>query len=286
MVGCFVLSTKEDAMCGEEIRVGLEGLGYRCWREPVSMTLDTILYPNTLENALLGSAVLILLWSQTASHSEWVERLIFFAQQLRKPIVSLLLDGTALPSTLVADAVITVQGSCAASMVPLQAALPAADDPNPVFALAERMAHPYLRERKAAIEQAIALLRPVLPAEALSEEQQEGVLALLDHLAHHDTMDGMRTRARLALEAVTAPVVGMPNPGSAGLRPGDARHVFGVRCKNGHISYFDKRHVCVASFQVPRSLIQRAGKELDQLLLTCDTCGVQVMAKVDCEDYR
>lgn len=69
----------------------------------------------------------------------------------------------------------------------------------------------------------------------------------------------------------------------------DASSIFSVRCTNGHVSYFDKHVVCKASVQIPRIQgIQekQADKELDELLLQCSTCGVEVIAHVDCGEYR
>ena len=67
---------------------------------------------------------------------------------------------------------------------------------------------------------------------------------------------------------------------------GEAQPIFGVRCKNGHISYFDKRRVCSAARDVPREIGQSVDEELDELHLNCDTCGVEVVAYEDCRGYK
>ena len=67
---------------------------------------------------------------------------------------------------------------------------------------------------------------------------------------------------------------------------GEAQHIFGVRCKKGHISYFDKRRVCSASKDVPREIGQSADAELDELHLKCGQCGVEVVAREDCRGYK
>src|SRR6266566_9985763 len=97
----FVLHTSNDAECAEQLRQGLEARGYSTWREPTSLTIESILYPRTVENVILGSAAVILVWSSAATHSEWVERQILFAQSLKKAIIPVTLDGTSLPNTLV-----------------------------------------------------------------------------------------------------------------------------------------------------------------------------------------
>ena len=67
---------------------------------------------------------------------------------------------------------------------------------------------------------------------------------------------------------------------------GQSRHIFGVRCRNGHVSYFDKRLVCSAYKEVPRESRQSAGIELDELHLKCDRCRVEVVAREDCRGYK
>jgi TIR domain len=81
MTQIFVSHTQDDAECAESIRQGLEAKGYSTWREPTSLRMESILYPRTIENVILGSAAVILLWSSSATRTEWVERHILFAQR-------------------------------------------------------------------------------------------------------------------------------------------------------------------------------------------------------------
>src|SRR5437763_11354517 len=98
MTQIFVSHSKEDTECAEHIRQGLEAKGYTTWREPTSLTMESILYPRTVENVIMGSAAVVLVWNSTAAQSEWVERHILFAQQLKKTIVPVGIDGTGLPT--------------------------------------------------------------------------------------------------------------------------------------------------------------------------------------------
>src|SRR2546421_733167 len=54
MTTIFVSHAKEDTESAEQIRQGLESLGYKVWREPVSLSMESILYPRTIENVILG----------------------------------------------------------------------------------------------------------------------------------------------------------------------------------------------------------------------------------------
>src|SRR2546430_11520488 len=112
MTTIFVSHANEDADCAEHLRQGLEAKGYTTWREPTSLTMESILYPRTIENVILGSAAVVLVWSSSAASSEWVERHILFAQQLEKSIVPVVTDGTGLPNTLIVNTTIASQTPC------------------------------------------------------------------------------------------------------------------------------------------------------------------------------
>jgi hypothetical protein len=156
--------------------------------------------------------------------------------------------------------------------------LPTPEDNDALQALTKQAAHEYIRERKAAIEQAAIMLQ--------RNEQREGVLALLEHLAQHDTITSVREKAQEILNLHTPIKPQASQVPIAPLQVQDNRSTFGVRCKNGHVSYFDKRYVCKASYQVPRGVIPHAQTELDELILSCTTCGETTIAHVDCEGYK
>lgn len=226
--------------------------------------------------AVLGSAAIVLMWSSETAQTAWVERQVLFA--VYKPMFPVVLDGTSVPNTLVR--VWPVNGLDAQGgqrpVTEVVAALmalpvfPPAQSNDPLISLCERAAHEYIRERKAAIEQAAEMLK--------RGEQREAVLAVLSYLARHDLMIGVREKAQEVLDAGQSEAV--PSASS------DSRHLFGVRCKNGHVSYFDKRVVCTDYQVVPRILTTSADKELDTLMLHCKTCGVEVTTRVDCGAYK
>lgn len=280
MTMIFVSFAREDAACAEAILRGLEAKGYSTWREPQSLSIESILYPRTIENVILGSAAVVLVWSGSASRSDWVERHILFAQRLKKPMLPVLLDGTDLPNTLIADKTITGQLPCTDIVTHMLPLLPSPDKPDPLLSLAEKAADNLITARKEAIDAAAGILQ----RGELRQEQREAVLAILEYLAHNDLMMGVREKAQEALDADAKKAAGSPPPPL--LRPGDSRHIFGVRCKNGHVTYFDKRRVCSAYKDIPRDIRHSAGLELDELHLKCETCGEAIVASVDCSDYR
>src|SRR6266702_3704060 len=124
MTNIFVSHAKENAACAEPINQDLEARGYRVYREPQSLDLNSILYPRTIENVILGSAAVILVWSSSAAQSEWVERHTLFAQRLKKSLLPVMIDGTILPNTLVSDSAITSQIPCSDVVAQLVTHLP------------------------------------------------------------------------------------------------------------------------------------------------------------------
>src|SRR5438552_341610 len=152
MITVFVSHTQEDIACAESLRRELEAKGYRVWREPASLSMESILYPRTIENDLLRSAAITLIWSSSAAQSEWVERHILFGQSLKKLIVPVVIDGTGLPTTLIVDTMITSQVPCADVMKQLPPDFPSPNSTDPLIVLSDRAAHEYIRERKAAID--------------------------------------------------------------------------------------------------------------------------------------
>src|SRR2546426_9751135 len=147
MTTVFVSHTQEDTACAESIRQGLEVKGYSVWREPASLSMESILYPRTIENDLLRSAAIVLVWSSSAAQSEWVERHILFAQRLKKLIVPVVIDGTNLPNTVVSVTPITSNPPCTDVMAQLPIDFPQPGSVDPLIKLSELAAHEFIRER-------------------------------------------------------------------------------------------------------------------------------------------
>jgi TIR domain len=272
MTRIFLSNASENTACAEALRTGLEAQAYTIWREPSYLNPNSASYPHMIENAILGSAATILIWSQHAAQTTWVERHLLIAQSLKKPIFPIALDSTSLPNTLISASPPLIQTDCSDAVRALLAVatFPPVKSNDALITLSEQASHDYIRERKAAIKQADDLLT--------RGEHADEVLALLAYLAKNDMMMGVRDEAQKVLDAHIPQAV----PSQPAFRPQDAQYIFGVRCKNGHVSYFDKRVVCSAYKSFPR-LVEQGKKSLDELDLTCDTCGVQVVAYVDCE---
>lgn len=269
MTTIFLSSTTEDQACAEEIRKGLEASGYTVWRESDFPTPREQSYPYVIENAILGSAAVIVLWSHQAASSAWTKRHILIAQRFFKPLIPVQLDETPLPSTLLVESLVGSE-PCSEIVARLLPHLPAPDSSDPLLALGEQASHQYIRVRKEAIDHAAAMLQ--------RDEHREAALAILEYLARSDLMNGVREKAQDVLAVATKQAPSVP----ASTRSHDLRHRFAVRCKNGHITTFDRRDVCAAKSKIATRAVMRG---LDELILKCPTCGVEMAVDVDCEGY-
>lgn len=266
MTTIFLSYTTEDRACADELRQGLEAAGYSVWREPDYPTPRDASYPYVIENGILGSAAVVVLWNHSAASFAWVKRHILIAQRFFKPLIPVQLDEASLPSTLLVKS-LSGEEPCSDNLDHLLPRLPAPGSVDPLLTLGEQASHQYIRMRKEAIDQAAAMLR--------RGDHREEVLTILEYLARNDLMTSVRDKAQAVLAAaMQQQTVSPPAP----MRPQDARHLFDVRCKNGHVTRFDKRKVCSERTEIMRGL--------DELVLTCLTCGVEMTVDVDCEGYE
>lgn len=282
MTNIFVAYSQSQSTYIEQLRTALESEGYTTWRAPAYPTPANASYPMMIEQAVLGCAVLVLVWSREAAQDQWIERQVLFAQELKKPICLIELDDTVLPNMLVDATPISswdahgkqkLVTDITIELMTLPA-FPPAQSSDTLIKFSELAVSPFISERKAAIDLAAKMLK--------QDEQWDTISATLLYLAQHDLIMGVREKAQEVLDAGIQRRSLPPDLQSSQ----DTRHIFGVRCKNGHVSYFDKRLVCIAHREIPRSKAELAGKNFDKLLLNCTTCGVEVSAMVDCEVYK
>jgi len=275
MTNLFLLHASEDAARAETLRTSLTIQGYSVWCEPLSLQVSDILDPHTIENAILGSAVVLLLWSRSASRSAEVARHLPFALHLKKTILLLMLDQTGLPASLRGTPPFVVQERCADIVTQLmqQSLLPSIDSDDPLFMLAQLAASSLLSERKAAIQQASAMLQ--------RNEQRAAVLAILTYLVQHDLVLGVRELAQEVLDAnPRKQQTPQPPPFLASLQTTNAADMIEIRCKKcANVTYFDKCRICKEARPVTRG-----GKT--ELKLKCGTCDETMVVQVDCEGYK
>jgi hypothetical protein len=145
-------------------------------------------------------------------------------------------------------------------------------DPKPLTQLKEMLASNLIRTRKEGIKMADEMLA--------NDTQPELVRALLTELAKSDPMIIVREAAKVVLDLDGA----RRNPPPAK----SPDYIFQARCPDGHVNYYDKRVYCPRRGNVPRSMVSRGGKNLDEVLIKCTgkACGKEFSVEVDCEGYR
>lgn len=273
MTTLFLSHAQEDAPCVQNMRQGLEAKGYRVWREQGYADPADSSYTRMIKNGIVGSAAVVLVWSRHALVTQGVERQVAFARQLKKPVLPVGLDSTALPGTL--RGVVSVQGqaACSDAVAQLLPYLPAVDSTDALVQFWEKAAHEYNNVRKEAIDVGAEMLR--------RGEHRDEVLAVLAYLAQHDLMAGVRDKAREVVDANTRQNV------APSFRSDEAHHMVSMTCeKCWHVNYFDRRVVCPLKKDGWRAYKTRGSKKLDVLKLKCETCGKEAYVDVDCEGYR
>jgi hypothetical protein len=267
MTGIFISHTKENAPCAEQLQQGLEAEGYRVWGEPSAMSPQSPLYIHTIENNILRSAAVILVWSSSAAQSQLTMQQLLFAQSLKKPLFLVVLDETLLPDTVVTVQSIQSEASCMNAIAQLLPILPSSHSQDEFIALSEQAVHEFIRVRRDAIQVSSEMLK--------QGKHREEILVLLGYLAHSDSIMNVREEAQAVIDANTKK--------AQPWRPDDARHIFGVKCSNGHVCYFDKRVACTAYRPGVRGT---SASTLDELHLKCKICNIEVVDKQDCRDYK
>jgi hypothetical protein len=249
------------------LRRELEALGYTFWQMPEGIAPDMVSYGRAYDDGVLAAPAVIVAWSAATAADEWAERVLLTAQRLRKLIYGVALDATPLPATLGNLPPIAAADALRA----LKAQLPPPDMASPLDDVAALLSSDLIRKRREGIGKANELL-----AQA---QYRETLLAWLEHLAHTDLMGSMRKLAQDVLAAERA----RPAPPTP---PDESRHMQGVRCPQGHITWFDKRALCADYTTFKRSVVRRADADLSEIYVKCATCGAELTIRVDCEAYQ
>lgn len=276
MTMLFLAHTIHDTASAQTLRQALEVQGYTCWRAPGYATPATYTYPRIIEYGILGSAAVVLLWNESAARDDELTRQLVLAQRLHRAVVPIVVDQTPLPHTLRLPASVNGVVSSYDTIAQLLMLLPAADSSDPLLTCAEQAAQESISARKAAIDLATTLLA--------RNAHREEVLALLDYLARHDLITGVREKAQEALDAEAQKQRRPPDtPALPALAEG--RHLFTATCSRcGQTSQFDKRRVCAAQGPILRHLRQTRDAR-DTLQLSCMHCAQSMLVQVDCEGY-
>ncbi len=135
----------------------------------------------------------------------------------------------------------------------------------------KRLNHPFIRERRKAINQLAELLQ--------NPEYRKEAILLLEDRVQNDPIGNMRELAQSHLDE--------DEKRYPEFHLGEGKeHIFGVNCPKCHgITYFDKRVVCTEKSYFYREIRQKGKSTFKELILTCEHCGEKMIVKVDCEGY-
>jgi hypothetical protein len=141
---------------------------------------------------------------------------------------------------------------------------------NILGTLARELKHEYTRVRRNAVERAGEMLKV--------GQYPSQVMNLLQTVALSDSNLGVRDIAQQVLDKYkeTFPIKTSPDRGPATIE---------VYCSLGHASSFDKRDLCKNLGRYWRRSVLREDLPFQEVVLTCQTCGEDIIVDLDCEGY-
>jgi hypothetical protein len=144
-----------------------------------------------------------------------------------------------------------------------------------VVEVATQLQQGKISERRAAVHKAAELLA----RRDCSLPSRAKIIALLQAAVRDEAYTSVRDAAQVVLDNLEA---GM----APTLLPDDRRHMVGVPCRNGHVTYFDKRELCTEQSGFVRTVVREQGEAFDEIYLPCRQCDDMVKTRIDCEAYR
>lgn len=290
MTRLFVLHADADATCADRIMLDLTTSGYHVDKDVQAFDAKGELQPYTPKLNLVGCAAVILLWSVDTPQAEKVHNALQFAQGMHKNIVAITLDNVLLPATLQTNQTITSsRATCDTLATSLAPYLPPTHNTDPLLTLYEQAIDASAPVRREAIERAEEMLQ--------QGQHRKEVGVLLEILASDDTITSVSDVARDVLGRTTNIVPTLPPQGNSVPQQSQNSSFFTATCGNGHINTFDKHDVCShtgdtiyrLTDDVSRgnttSSSKQPGPRMEEVYLTCPTCGLNIYKKIDCAGY-
>lgn len=123
--------------------------------------------------------------------------------------------------------------------------------------------------RREAVQRAAAMLKQ----RACLEPCRQRIVALLRERAEQDMAYTVKEAAQTVLD-------NLDHGYDPTWLPDDRKHMIGVRCSAGHVTYFDKRILCAEYRSVTRGMTHEVYKPCGE-----KGCPHKVKVSVDCEGY-
>ncbi len=147
---------------------------------------------------------------------------------------------------------------------------PSTLEDNILGTLAHDLKHEYTRVRRSAIERASEMLK--------SGQYSMQVVNLLQTVTVSDASQSVRDMAQQVLDQYK-------DISKSGQEPGFGMAAINTCCSLGHANTFDKSEICKNIGRYWRRSVVRDGQSLQEVVLTCKTCGEDLIVAIDCKDF-
>jgi hypothetical protein len=132
-------------------------------------------------------------------------------------------------------------------------------------------------KRRAAVQQAAALLA----APRCTATCRDRIVELLRTVVATERYTTVRDDAQAVLANLWEGVA--PTVSAA-----DRLYMIGVRCKQGHVSYYDRRRVCSDKSEFMRETVRVGDRSVERFYVPCRTEGCterRIALEIDCGEY-
>jgi len=147
---------------------------------------------------------------------------------------------------------------------------------QPLHQLAAQLQSTRVVERRAAVRKAAELLEQ----STCQADCRERIIELLRDLLSTESYTTVRDDAQAILNNVWSGV-------DATIRADERRFMIGVRCAQGHVSYYDRRRICADESVIMRSRVRAGEQEVDEFYVQCRESGCAEIHKlqINCGEY-
>lgn len=132
-------------------------------------------------------------------------------------------------------------------------------------------------KRRAAVRQAAALLAEPRCKEACRDR----IVDLLRDVVANERYTTVRDDAQAVLANLWEGV-------DPTISAADRKYMIGVRCKHGHVSYYDQRRVCSDKSEFMRETVRVGDRSVERFYVSCRTEGCterRLTLEIDCAEF-
>jgi hypothetical protein len=143
--------------------------------------------------------------------------------------------------------------------------------------LASNLQSEQVAERRNAVQRAAALLAE----RSCQDACRDRIVELLRNVVANERFPTVRDDAQTVLANLREGV-------EATMNAADRAYMIGVRCKHGHVSYYDRRRVCNDQSQFMRETVRVDERKTERFFVPCRTQGCtekRLTLEIDCQEF-